>query len=406
MKALTIKVVIKGWNVTQNGQTQVYIRVTKNRLSRFISTGIMVEPVDFDKISGLCKTTFKKGTERHKNSLHEQYNDILRMKVNEIKQQIADESNVFSAARVKKNIVQKEKAENVDFFQYAERQVEQLRNEKRLGNAKVYQIAAKGFSSYYKNDLPILDIDSDLIADYVLFLKKKGLKYYTVKNYIITLQAIYNRAISDRLIKPKVNPFKNVGLNTIKNKTTHRALSADEIELLKNYAPETAKERLALDIWLFSYYNRGINIKDIAYLTKESIKGNTITYARSKTHKNFIQQLHPSSIEILQRQPNTSEFIFPILSKVDLANTKKVYIKIVNISQRVNSDLKVIGEKLNLSLKLTTYTARHSYATQLLRNGAEVAKISQALGHSNIQTTQAYLAAFDDSEISKLGLML
>lgn len=403
MKAITINAVIKSGRINKLGETQLYIRVTKERNSQFISTGLMIQPADFDKAKGKCKVIFK--NDLAKGLLHQSYNEILHSKIEGIRASVTDESLNFSAKRIKKEVVSKSKNEGLGVLAYFDTRISQLRTEKRIGNTRPYIIAKNKFGKFTGGEISFREVTNELLVEYLNSLKKAGLSYNSIKNYIRTLQALYNFAIKEKNIIPNIDPFKNIGLSTIEKKVTHRALNAMEIETIKAYSP-TSKECLALDIWLFSYYNRGINIKDIAHLTKDNVRGGVITYQRKKTHKNYIQQLHPASLPILERQANTSNFLFPILKGVELENENKVYNRVVRVTQNTNNILRAIGEKLNLSLPLTTYVARHSYATQLLRNGTNVALISQALGHSSMVVTQTYLAAFDNSELSKLENLL
>ena len=158
-------------------------------------------------------------------------------------------------------------------------------------------------------------------------------------------------------------------------------------------------EILAIDLFTFSYLTAGINFIDIALLKKENIIDNRIVYCRHKTKKQIIVPLQSEAIEMIEKYKGT-DYLFPILStfhetEVQIAN------RLHKVLSKVNRHLKEIGEKLKLPIPLTTYVARHSFATVLKRSGVSTSIISESLGHSSERITQVYLDSFGNEQMSK-----
>ena len=158
-------------------------------------------------------------------------------------------------------------------------------------------------------------------------------------------------------------------------------------------------ERLAIDLFTFSYFTAGINFIDMAMLERSNIVDGQLVYYRKKTKKQIIIPLQDKASEIIKKYSNEhSPYLFPVLSpfhktEVQVAN------RLHKVLAKVNKHLKEIGEKLELPIPLTTYVARHSYATVLKRAGVSTAIISESLGHSSEKITQTYLDSFDNEQI-------
>ena len=158
-------------------------------------------------------------------------------------------------------------------------------------------------------------------------------------------------------------------------------------------------EKLAIDVFAFSYYEGGINFIDIARLKKENIIDGKIIYSRSKTKKQIILPLLKQSIEIINKYSDRNDsYLFPILSsfhKTDVQVANRLH----KILAKINKNLKQIGNALQIPIPVTTYVARHSFATILKKSGVKTSIISESLGHSSEKITQVYLDSFDNSQI-------
>ncbi|MDU1904838.1 MAG: site-specific integrase [Dysgonomonas sp.] len=156
------------------------------------------------------------------------------------------------------------------------------------------------------------------------------------------------------------------------------------------------------DLFLFSYFGCGINMIDISYLKKKNVLDDRIVYKRHKTGKRISFMLQPYAKEIIDRYKDSdNDYLFPILDDLAHNTVEQQIRRIKKVTYVANKNLKKIGEAIGLQIPLTTYVSRHSFATILKRSGVNIAIISEALGHSDLKTTQIYLDSFDNSQIDE-----
>ena len=159
----------------------------------------------------------------------------------------------------------------------------------------------------------------------------------------------------------------------------------------------------ARDIFLFSYFSAGINFKDIATLRYNDMEEDRIFYRRHKTGKAMTCRLHPQAKEIIAKYTRSEviqeDYIFPILDRQIHRTEQQIHNRVHKVLVHINRELKEWSKQLGLAMNLTTYVARHTFATVLKRSGVSVALISESLGHSDLSTTQIYLDSFENSQI-------
>lgn len=224
-----------------------------------------------------------------------------------------------------------------------------------------------------------------------------------------TTIGIYTRSIR-RLIKIAIkegyatnDPFLDYKIPTSRN--IKKALVLSDIKKIVEYQPEeNSSEQFYRDIWLFSYLGNGINIKDICLLKYHHINSGNIYFLRAKTintsknHRQIVLSLIPQNKAIIAKWGNSlklpDQYIFPIL--YDGLTPEQQQAKIKQLTKQVNKYMKRIASKLNIEENISTYTARHSYATVLKRSGASLEFISESLGHSDLKVTERYLDSFED----------
>lgn len=255
-------------------------------------------------------------------------------------------------------------------------------------------------------DLPLKAIDGELFSSYRSYLRCKGLSPNTISFYLKHLKSIYNRAVSEGLI-PDKKPFKQ--LTTSTEKTAKRAISLQTIKQLKSLdCSHSPSECLARDMFLFSFYTRGMSFVDIAHLQKRNLKGDILFYRRRKTNQPLTIHWEPCMQTILDSYSSTttSPYLFSIINKPD-ADAERQY---KNVQFLINRHLKNIGKKLGLSQPLTMYCARHSWASIAYEKGIPVAVISEGMGHDSETTTRIYLTSLktevvDDANRTILDLL-
>lgn len=219
-----------------------------------------------------------------------------------------------------------------------------------------------------------------------------------------TLRSAYNKAIKAKCARKSDYPFDEYKINKFDTKTQKRAIAKTEIlKFTKevDYIGKRQYVQLSKDIFIFSYLCGGINFTDIANLTKDNIiEGKRLHYIRQKTGKLIKLGLSEEALKIIKRYAVESKgYLFPILNaqlhKTPLQKQNRIH----KMLGKVNKNLKLLAAQLGVEANLTTYVARHSFASVLKKSGVNIALISEALGHSDLTTTQIYLDSFDNEQI-------
>ncbi len=308
-----------------------------------------------------------------------------------------------------------------DVFTAFQDYVKQLTNENRIGTAKSYEGAALSFAAFvncklkeHKDSkatgkkkevskypsLPFSAITTDWLERYQTAMDAVGSSRSTIGIYCRSLRTVYNIAMSKDSTLRELYPFGKGKFQTPTATKHKRALSKTEIDSIRNYAPKTEAETLAKNVWLLSYLLNGANVADLVNLKHEQITttdtGILVTFIREKTKRKAEQttikaRIHASNVTLFQsiisQHSNgaKSGYVFPVMTGKESAQDR--WNAKTQLIRRVNLSLRKIGETLGIEKDLTTYTARHSFATILLRNNVPIGFISQSLGHSDLKTT-------------------
>ncbi len=283
--------------------------------------------------------------------------------------------------------------------------IEQLKKNEQYSSAVGYQTAINNFEKFRPN-LKLDDITIEFLENFERWMLVRGKSITSVGIHIRTLRAVLNIAKDNGVITPQAYPFGRRKYVIPTGKNTKRALDIYQIEQIFDYPtiPGTTMEK-SKDFWILSYLCNGMNMADIAHLRWDDLQGEIISFERLKTKRSLrgnpvkIIVLRNSIINSLidkwcnKKLTNHNAFIFDIIDENDGAEAIRK--KVNQFTQVTNKWMKEMGIELKFSLRLTTYVARHSFATILLRSGAPITFASQSLGHSSILTTQKYFAGFD-----------
>lgn len=287
-------------------------------------------------------------------------------------------------------------------FTYAGRQIAALEQGGRHGTAAAYRSTVRSLGEFTGGaDLRFGEIDGQFVRSYRQFLYTRGVSANTVCFYLRNFRSLYNRAAADGVDVGHSNPFRAVPIRI--GKTVKRALSRDNLRRIARLdlsdSPDLA---LARDIFLFSYYTRGMSFVDIAHLRKRNITDGVIAYYRSKT-KQYLQVTVTEPLrELIGRYVGEGEYIFPLLAAAE-GEQGESYGHYRSALGFINRRLKKIGQMLRITIPLTTYVARHSWATAAKELGTPVSVISEGLGHTTEKTTRIYLKSFDHSVIDRVN---
>lgn len=276
--------------------------------------------------------------------------------------------------------------EKKDFFCYAEREMVMLADIRKASTVRNYKTALNALAQYLgRRSLPLDDIDRQLMLDFEQWLQHHGKCRNTSSAYLRSLKALFNRAVDAGLTAER-NPFRRVFTGNAH--TVKRGLRRSEFKRLLACDMDNDRQRVAVDVFLFSVAVCGMPFVDVAHLRWSQIKDDRLFYRRRKTGECLSVQLEPEAKEILRRYKGrgTDGYVFPILSQGD---DDKAY---RNALSRYNRRLRRWGLKAGLQRHLTSYVARHTWASQANENNIPLSIISQGLTHTNLRTTTNYIA--------------
>lgn len=279
--------------------------------------------------------------------------------------------------------------------------VNQLRThflqQNKLRLAETYQSALNSFCLYInKVEILMEDIDSKMIEGYESYLKQKKLTLNTISFYMRILRAIYNRAVKSGVIEDK-KPFNHVF--TTMTKTAKRAIPIQVIQKIAQAHITNKNEALARDLFLFSFYTRGMSFVDIAYLKKTDLNNTYLIYKRKKTGQELKIAWRKEMQELVDR--NSSKDGVHLLGILDENSKKSLRFQYHYTQCIINTALKRLGKQLNLETNLTMYVARHSWATIARQKNIPLSVICDGMGHNSEKTTQIYLQSVDAEAIDR-----
>lgn len=284
------------------------------------------------------------------------------------------------------------------FTEYAYKVIYHYQKLNKVRTAETYLTTVNSFQTFLSgSDVYICDITQELLQEYEAHLYAKNLQSNTISFYMKHLRAIYNRAVDDSLVVD-IHPFKRV--NTSIASTPKRALSLRTIKRIKNLNLDSSPvKRFARDMFMFSFYTRGMSFVDIAYLKKKNLTSNLLCYRRRKTGQQLEMTCEKCILDILDRysaEPS-SPYLLSIIDPC-IANHRRQYL---SASSLVNRHLRDIGQQLSLSHPLTMYCARHSWASIAYNEGIPISIICEGMGHDSEKTTRIYLAKLKSDTIDR-----
>lgn len=396
-----IEAVAETYRLTSKGYIPIVLRLVKDRKKKVIRLGISIEKSYWDATKNKIKPNCPN---------FEYLENIITEKLSKFQKQVLEFQSIGKDFSLNQLIEAVERpTKNISISDYLNSVIENLTKENRIGNATHYQALHNSLERFTKiNQLQFVDIDVPFLNKYETHLRSIGNKNNSISIKMRTLKAVYNKAVKDNIIKKDYYPFNEYHVSKLKDSTPKRSILKEDIQKIISLDVQTISKRpqsllqFSKDLFLFSYLGCGINMVDMAHLKRSNIVSTRIVYKRHKTGKQISFLLQPYALEIIQRYENgNNDYIFPILDDSIHTTAEQQFRRIKKVTYVANKNLKKIGESINLSIPLTTYCARHSFATILKRSGINVAIISEALGHSDLKTTQIYLDSFENSQIDE-----
>ena len=287
-----------------------------------------------------------------------------------------------------------------------------------------YRTAVRSFIRFNGGrDVPLSTLDAETLRRYERWLRGQGVCPNTSSCYLRSLRAIYNKAVGKRLVKDRT-PFK--GLFTGNERTLKRGIGAEEMRRISRIClfpiggevggqkdislpakqritagkPEAAETELTCDLFLFSFYAMGMPFTDLAHLKQSQVKDGVLTYHRRKTNRPVRVKLEKCMLDILEKyKAEGTDYLFPILYKVK--DGKQVSVSYASALNRYNRSLKLLALRAGIGVNLTSYVARHSWASIAYEHGVGLPVISKALGHADTKTTLIYIEGIKDERLAE-----
>ena len=267
---------------------------------------------------------------------------------------------------------------NLSFQHLVGEAISEKSKQGHVRTAETYKSALNSFNRFVHGKVVALnEVTSSLMIDYENYLRQEGVCMNSISFYMRILKAIYRRAINRHLVDDSM-PFKNVYTGVAK--TTKRAVGIDVIRKIKSLEPLDENERLARDMFLFSFYTRGMSFIDMAYLKKTDLKDGVLHYVRRKTGQPINVKWEANMQRIVDDHPSYNDtYLLPIIQKTDSDGRNQYKYRLWAINKSLND----IAKRLSLSCNLTMYVARHSWASIAQSIDVPLSIISEAMGHAS-----------------------
>jgi integrase/recombinase XerD len=372
----------------------IRIRITHLRTSIFYSTGYKLLAERWDRFSN----SKSKNDIETRESLTKVFDNVKRH-VKELA-----ENEQFSFENINKRL-SNASGDSVNTAFTAK--VNKLYNSGKISTSDWYKNTLSNLVSYGGDNIQFRNITIEWLRRFENHLLDKGRSYTTVSMLMRALRAIVNEAVGAGVVKKTNYPFGKDKYEIPDPKGRQMALTLEQIGKIVNYQCKNATMERCRDLWFFSYLCNGANITDICKLKFSNIHNGEIYFYRQKTFGKgkmieIRATLSDRIFSIINKLGNPDKspnnFIFNVL--VGDENPYDERRKIKNLTRHINEYMDIIGNDLGLG-KISTYHARHSYATVLKRSGVNIAYISESLGHANLKTTENYLAKFESEERKK-----
>lgn len=391
---ITVAAMIDTAHPKKSGRYPVKIRVTYNRDRRYYPTGKDMTPEEWEALP----TTKARTLAAVRKDIESSY-QIVRSAVEELAT-----SGAFSLDALNNRL----KGAASDTVNTAFRaKMDHLEHAGRVGSMVVYRGVLLGLERFAGSHIRFDAVTPSWLGRYSAFLLSEGKAQTTVAIHLRHLRAILNEARRQGMIREAQYPFGKGRYEIQEGEGRKMALTLEQIGRLARYedgSEATAKYR---DYWLFLYLCNGINVADFVRLRFRDIVNGEICFVRQKTERTtrtrkeirvIVTDRMQAIIDRWGNPPAPDRFIFPVLDGSEDAMRRKL--KTQFLTRAINKRMKEVGEQLGIG-PVSTYTARHSFATVLKRAGANIAYISESLGHSDLKTTENYLASFEREEREK-----
>lgn len=395
----SVKLMLNKSRKLNNGTYPLVFQVIHNRRKKLLYTGYRVNEEVFDEAEG--KVIDDTGSFFPIKEV-DKMNRGLRKIRNQLNMRVRQLEREGREYMVEDVLAQNKcSSGKVQFYllQYIDAQIERKSKLKKVGMAAAYTSTRSSLAKFlHHRDIRMSEVDLCFVRQYEDYLYSNGASGNTVSYYLRNLRALYNLAVVDSFHPHSEYPFTKV--QTRPTKTVKRALSRNDMQILADLQLDSSPElEFARDLYLFSFYAQGMAFVDIVLLKKTDICNGVLTYSRHKSKQLIHIAVTPQMQSLIDKYATENEYVFPIISG-EYSSAYKQYRLALG---RINRHLKKIAVMVDIKVPLTTYTARHTWATHARNFGAPISVISAGLGHTSEEMTRIYLKEFDASLLDQIN---
>ena len=394
----SIKVKFRPSTVADHEGT-IYYQIIHERKVRQLFSDYKVFSSEWDESRSMVTTTQKSERKSFILSIRERIRwDVERLT------QIGRKLDVNGLAYTADDVIDEfnRYAHEYSLFNFMESLIARLKQNGKIRTSETYKSTLNSFKKFRQDEDIMLDcLTSEIMEEFEAWHKGRGIAPNTISFYTRILRAAYHRAVEDDIIENR-NPFRKVYTGV--DKTVKRALPLPVIKSIKTLdLALTPSLDFARDMFMMSFYLRGMSFIDMAFLKKTDLKNGHVTYRRHKTGQQLTIEWTKEMQMILDKYPeNASDYLLPIIKNPG-TNERCTY---RNAGYNINHNLKTITGMIGITIPLTLYVARHSWASAAKAKGIPLSVISEGMGHDSEQTTQIYLASLDTSVVDKANSLI
>ena len=386
----SIKLILRTNQKDQTGKSPLYIRIIKDRKTKFITAGLKLKESDWDEAKQRVKKSYPNSA---------RMNAALAQKIADAEGQVADMERKVKTVSIKKLKEAIKGKEVPNFFEYSRKHCERIKNNVSISTYKNYHAYLDKFEKWVgTKEVYFDDITVSLLMDYMSYLSNELKNGNTTQRYSIMILAImFKEAIKEDLIPEYMYPFSKLKLK--KDPSRRQFLKKEQFEAIIKYKlDEKSKASVYRDMFIFSIFAGGLRFSDVLefqvkHFNEEERRIQKVIRKTGRMHQFKIGQLALDIINKYKKEnAEQDDFIFPVITNKELylKNDEYRYTFIESANKAANFQLQRIAKKLEIPVKVTFHISRHTFATNALNNGMRIEHVSKLMDHRDISTTQVY----------------
>ena len=404
----SVRLMLNKCRMLNDGSFPLVFQLIHCRQKRLINTGYRLREQEFDELSRKVHNCAGSSFSEAEVSLMNRKLARLRKKIDDCIKKVSLQCDSYTVADLADCILHSASTGKVYvmLLQYIRLQITQKEELGKEGTAAAYRSTLTSLGRYIaavnplRSDVRLSEVTPSFVAAYERYLYQNGVSGNTVSYYLRNFRTLYNRAVSEINGLKDLSPFKHV--RTRPCRTVKRTLTRHQLHNIVTCVFGHRKQmELSRDLYLFSFYAQGMAFVDITFLKKEYVQGGLLIYKRRKSGQLIRIQITQQMALLMDKYDTGGEFVFPILNPLSPTTYYKQYRLAL---ARINRHLGVIASRLSIDIPLTTYTARHTWATLAHYCGAPISVISAGLGHTSEEMTRIYLGEFDIGLLAEVNL--